>query len=128
MKQIQKKLLQKFVWLLYQPYFVFLLCLLFLSLNLVFNGTLFRIFRLNQDLKIVNNRIQHTQNQTEELKLKIKKSQDPEFIKKELRERLDYTEEGDLIFLFPEKNLNSIYISIFSLTQEFHLKQASKFI
>lgn len=103
MKQIQKKLLQKFVWLLYQPYFVFLLCLFFLSLNLVFNGTLFRIFRLNQDLKIVKNRIQHTQNQTEELKLKIKKSQDPEFIKKELLERLDYTEEGELIFLFPEK-------------------------
>jgi len=103
MKQIQKKLLRKWVWLLYQPYFVFLLCLVFLSLNLVFNGSLFRIVRLSQDLKIVQNRIQHTQKQTEELKLKIKKSQDPEFIKKELRERLDYTEEGDLIFLFPEK-------------------------
>ena len=102
-KQIQKRALNKFVNLLYQPYLIFLLCLVFLSLNLVFNGTLFRIFRLGQDLKIVKNRIQHTQNQTEELKVKIKQSKDPEFIKKELRERLDYTEEGDLIFLFPEK-------------------------
>ena len=102
-KNFQKQTLQRFVWFLYQPYLVFLLCLVFLSLNLVFNGTLFRAFRLSQDLKIVKNRIQHVQNQTEDLKIKIKKSQDPEFIKKELRERLDYTEEGDLIFLFPEK-------------------------
>lgn len=103
MKQIQNRLLKKFVWLLYQPYFVFLLCLVFLSLNLVFNGALFQVVRLNQDLKIVKKRIEHTKNQTEDLKIKIKKSQDPEFIKKELRERLDYTAEGDLIFLFPEK-------------------------
>lgn len=99
MKQLQKKIVS----FLYQPYFVFLFCLVFLSLNLVFNGTLFRIFRLSQDLKIVQNRIQHTQKQTEELKIKIKQAEKPEFIKKELRERLDYTEEGDLIFLFPEK-------------------------
>ena len=101
--RFQKQVFETLVRFIYQPYLIFLFCLVFLSLNLVLNGTLFRVFRLNQDLKIVNNRIQHTQEQTEELKLKIKKSKDPEFIKKELRDRLDYTEEGDLIFLFPEK-------------------------
>ena len=99
MKKIQKL----FIRILYKPYLVFLLCLAFLSVNLVFNGALFRVFRLSQDLKIVENRIQRAQNQIKQLEKKIKQSQDPDFIEKELRDRLDYTEKDDLIFLFPEK-------------------------
>ena len=88
--------------ILYQPYFTFLLCLAFLFINLVLDGTVFQVFRLNHDLKIVQNRIQHIEDKNKQLKEQIEKAKDPDFVKKELRERLDYTEEGDLIFLFPE--------------------------
>ncbi|MBC6415433.1 MAG: septum formation initiator family protein [Bdellovibrionales bacterium] len=89
--------------ILYKPYLTFLLCLVFLTINLIFRGTLFQVFKLNQDLKIVKNRIVFLEKQNKKIKEKIKLSQDLDFIEKELRDRLDYTEEDDLIFIFPEK-------------------------
>lgn len=89
--------------ILYQPYWIFLLCLSFMFLNFIVDKTLFRVLLLSRDLKIVQNRIQDMETKNTEIQQKIKKAKDPEFIEKELRERLDYTEEGDLIFLFPDK-------------------------
>ena len=102
MKNFIKKIKKIIAQFLYRPYLVFLFCLAFLFINLVLDGTLFQAFRFSRDLRVVQNRIQHLERKNEELKEKIKKANDPEFIEKELRERLDYTEEGDLIFLFPE--------------------------
>ena len=98
MKKIKKFITQ----FLYRPYLVFLFCLGFLFLNLVVDGTVFQVFRFSRDLRVVQNRIKHLEVKNRELKAKIEKANDPDFIEKELRERLDYTEEGDLIFLFPE--------------------------
>ena len=98
MKKIRKGIHQ----LLYRPYLVFLFCLVFLFINLILDGTLFQVFRFSRDLRVVQNRIQHLEEKNKELQEKIEKANDPDFIEKELRERLDYTEEGDLIFLFPE--------------------------
>ena len=98
MKKIKKFISQS----LYRPYFVFLLCLLFLLINLGLDGTLFRVFRLNQDFQVVQNRIRHIEGKNLKVKTKIKKASHPDFIEKELRQRLDYTNEGDLIFIFPE--------------------------
>ena len=72
-------------------------------LNFIVDKTLFRVLLMSRDLKIVQNRIQHIEEKNTEIKQKIKKAKEPDFIEKELRDRLDYTEEGDLIFLFPEK-------------------------
>ena len=98
MKKIRKGIHQ----FLYRPYLVFLFCLVFLFINLILDGTLFQVFRFSRDLRVVQNRIQHLEEKNKELEEKIEKANDPDFIEKELRERLDYTEEGDLIFLFPE--------------------------
>ena len=87
---------------LYKPSFAFLLCFLFLLINLVLDGTLFRVFRLNRDLRVVQNRIEHIEKKNLDIENKIKKVSDPDFVEKELRQRLDYTNEGDLIFIFPE--------------------------
>ena len=88
--------------MLYKPYLTLLLCLLFLSVNLVLDRTLFRAFLLNRNLRVVKNRIQHLQDKNQDIEDKIKKATDPEFIEKEARQRLDYANEGDLIFIFPE--------------------------
>lgn len=87
---------------LYRPYFVFLVCLLFLLINLILDGTLLRVFRLSQDLSIIKNRIEYIELKNLDIEDKIKKASDPDFVEKELRQRLDYTGEGDLIFIFPE--------------------------
>jgi len=76
---------------------------LFLFVNLVLDGTLFRVFRLNRDLRIVKNRIEHIQKKNQDVEDKIKKASVPDFVEKELRKRLDYTGDKDLIFIFPEK-------------------------
>ena len=99
MRQI-KKIIAK---ILDKPSWALLVCLVFLFLNLVADGTLFRVFRLNQDLRIVQNRIKYLNTKNQDLKNKIKKAADPSFVEKEVRQRLDYANEEDLIFIFPEK-------------------------
>ena len=88
--------------ILYRPYFAFLLCLFFLLINLILDGTLFHVFRLNQELRVVRYRIEHLEKKNLDIENRIKKASDPDFVEKEVRQRLDYTSEGDLIFIFPE--------------------------
>ena len=87
---------------LYRPYIAFLLCAVFLSVNLIFDGTLFRVFRMSRDLRIVKNRIHLMETKRENLKRKILKANDPDFVERELRQKWDYASPGDLIFIFPE--------------------------
>ena len=82
---------------------VFILCLLFLLVNLILDGTLFQIFSLNQDLRVVKNRIHYIEKKNLQIKSKMEKSSDPGFVEQSARERLDYVGEEDLIFLFPDK-------------------------
>ena len=51
----------------------------------------------------MQNRRLKIERQRQEIEVKIKKAEDPAFVEKELRQRLDYAGEGDLIFIFPEK-------------------------
>ena len=99
MKKLKNFLFQ----ILYKPFTVFLLCLLFLLINLVLDGTLFQIFGLNQDLRVIQNRISYIEKKNLKIEDKIEKSSDPDFVEQEARERLDYAGEEDLIFLFPDK-------------------------
>lgn len=99
---MKKKLTKKIKNLFYRPFYMLIICLVFLIFNLVIDGTLFQVFSLNRDLKIVKNRIDHLQEKNQAIERKIQKFSDPDFIEKEARERLDFSEEGDLIFIFPE--------------------------
>lgn len=99
MKKIKNFLFQ----ILYKPITVFLLCLLFLLINLILDGTLFQIFGLNQDLRVIQNRIDYIEKKNLKIEDKINKSSSPNFVEQEARERLDYAGEEDLIFLFPDK-------------------------
>ena len=93
------KILKEFF---YRPLHVFILCGMFLLLNLVFEGTLFQVFRLNRDLRVLRNRVRLLEDKNHFIKEKIKKSTDPEVIEHEARERLDFANENDLIFIFPK--------------------------
>ena len=89
--------------ILYKPFFVFLLSLIFLFINLILDGTLFKALHLSHSLKIVRHRIEIMEKKTMDIEKKIENSSDPDFVEKEARQRLDYIGEGDLIFIFPEK-------------------------
>ena len=68
------KLLKK---VFYRPLYVFILCCVFLFANLIVDGTLFQVFRLNRDLMVLRNRIVHLQDKNrfvEEKNQKIKRS------------------------------------------------------
>lgn len=86
----------------YRPLYVLIFCGVFLLVNLVFEGTLFQVFRLNRDLIVLKNRVQLLERKNHLIKEKIKRSTDPEIIEQEARERLDFANENDLIFIFPQ--------------------------
>ena len=94
-----KKKLTRF---LRSPFHVFIFCVVFLIFNLLIDSTLFQILRMGRDLKVIQNRIQYMEEKNETIQSKIKFFSDPQVIKKELRDRLDLSNEGDLIFTFPE--------------------------
>ena len=94
-----KKKLTRFI---QNPFHVFIFCVVFLIFNLLIDSTLFQILRMGRDLKVIQNRIQYMEEKNETIQSKIKIFSDPQVIKKELRDRLDLSNEGDLIFTFPE--------------------------
>jgi len=77
-------------------------CLIFLSINLILDKTLIQIFQMSRDLSIVRNRIKDIEQKNQKLKLRIQQASDPNFIESEVRDKLDFTNEGDLIFIFPD--------------------------
>ena len=63
---------------------------------------MFRLFQMNRELRVLQNRRLKIEKQTGDIEEKIKKAEDPAFVEKELQQRLDYVGEEDLIFIFPE--------------------------
>ena len=88
--------------LLHKPYRILIICLVFLSFNLIIDNTFIHIFQMSRDLSIVRNRIEDIAQKNKKIKANIKKASDPNFIESEVREKLDFTNEGDLIFIFPD--------------------------
>ena len=98
------KYIQNFKKILYNPYYVFIACLVFLSINLLVDKTFIQILKLSRDFKIVQNRVENVKLQNEKLKESIKHSSDKDFIEKEAREKLDFLNKGELIFIFPDNS------------------------
>ncbi len=88
--------------ILYKPSRILILCLIFLSINLIIDKTFIQIFQMNRDLSIVRNRIKDIEQKNKKIEESIKKASDPNFIESEVREKLDFANEGDLIFIFPD--------------------------
>lgn len=87
---------------LHNPYYVFIFCLIFLAINLLVDGAFLQIFQFSRDLKIVRNRVEDIRTNNQKLKQSIKGSLDLDFIEKEARDRLDFLNKGELIFIFPD--------------------------
>lgn|SRR5665811_1878143 len=89
--------------LLQAPQKVIWICLGLVALNLVIDGSLFRLWTLHRDYKTIQQNIQTLEQQTAKLKVQLLKAKDPAFLEREARDRFDLVSEGDLVFVFSEE-------------------------
>jgi cell division protein FtsB len=74
-----------------------------MTLNLVLDGSLFRLWSLHRDYVNIEQDIHVLQTQNGELKQRLAKAKDPAFLEREARDRFDLVKEGDLVFVFTEE-------------------------
>lgn len=79
------------------------LCLGLIVLNLVLDGSLFRLWSLHRDHTQLEAELVTLTQQNDKLKTQLKKAKDPAFLEREARDRFDLVNEGDLVFVFSEE-------------------------
>lgn len=89
--------------LLQAPQKVIWICLGLVILNLVLDGSIFRLVSLHQDSHKIGKDIALMEKKTAEMKVRLKRASDPAFLEKEARDRFDLVSEGDLVFVFSEE-------------------------
>lgn len=85
---------------LQHPWRITLLTFVVVGGLMLLDGTLYRIWALNRDSQQLSERISQLQARVSEHQRQLKAVQNPVFIEKMARERLDLVREGDLIFIF----------------------------
>ncbi|HRK08847.1 MAG TPA: septum formation initiator family protein [Pseudobdellovibrionaceae bacterium] len=85
---------------LQHPWRVALLTLIVVGGLMLLDGTLYRIWALNRDAQQLSERIAQLQARVADHQRQLKAVQNPVYIEKMARERLDLVREGDLIFIF----------------------------
>lgn len=88
--------------LLHHPVKVLWICSGLIFVNLVIDGSLFRLWSLHRDFQSIERKTGDLTLRSEALNEKILKASDPGFIEKEARDRFDLVNEGDLVFVFSE--------------------------
>ena len=92
-------------WFLHQPFWVFMLCLLLMSTQIIFDGTLWHIYSLSKNRKVLEQRMSAIQTKNHQVEENLKKlSSDSTFLEKEAVEEWNLVGKKDLIFIFPEED------------------------
>lgn len=89
--------------LINSPVRVFIYCLFFLFINLVINGSLYRLYELNQNLAGIETKIIEEQSTVKKMQTVIKAAQDPQFMARQARDQLELLEKDDLLFVFTDE-------------------------
>jgi cell division protein FtsB len=89
--------------LLQAPQKVIWICLVLVTLNLVLDGSLFRLWSLYHENDHIQNKIESIKEQNSDLRARLTKTKDPAFLEREARDRFDLVSEGDLVFVFSEE-------------------------
>jgi cell division protein FtsB len=89
--------------LLQAPQKVIWICLGLVVLNLVIDGSLFRLWGLHRDYRAIQEKIQTVEQKNAKLRMQLQKAKDPAFLEREARDRFDLVSEGDLVFVFSEE-------------------------
>ena len=89
--------------LLYSPLKVLGLCSVFLLISLFIKGQFFSVFHLYREVEDFEHRIKQIQQGEKEIAKRFARMKDPEFLEIEVRKRSGLASEGDLVFIFPDK-------------------------
>lgn len=91
--------------LLTNPQKVIWVCAGLVVLNLVMDGSLFRLWKLHRDFNQIQSDIGSLEKQNLQLKGQLRKARDPEFMEQQARDRFDLVSEGDLVFVFADDEI-----------------------
>ena len=89
--------------LLQAPQKVIWICLGLVALNVVLDGSLFRLWSLHRDQVSIEQNIANLEQQNLDLKKRLLRAKDPAFLEREARDRFDLVSEGDLVFVFSDE-------------------------
>lgn len=91
-----------FEWIFSSTKRTLVLCGVFLFFSLIFHGSLFDFYELKKQEQRVDEELASIQIKSEKLKKDLEKVNDPKFIEMQIKERFDFTDEGDLVFIFSD--------------------------
>ncbi|MCH2533711.1 MAG: septum formation initiator family protein [Bdellovibrionales bacterium] len=77
-------------------------CLIFLSFSLLLDGSMYRLWKLNQQFSFFQQELKSLELKEQQLAKDLQNVKNPAFMKRLAQERLDLTDKGDLIFVFTE--------------------------
>ena len=87
---------------LHTPTKVLILCLCVLFFTLILKGNLWSLWSLHRDLNQLTQDINIIQVSNRQLDLQLKQAKDPSYLEKQAKDRMDYVEEDELVFVFPD--------------------------
>ena len=89
-----------FLAFLSRPKWIFVLCCIALFWSIISDLSFFQLLNAKKQLVVLQQSIQQAKEQKVELESELSKINKPEYIEKEIIERLEYVGENDLIFIF----------------------------
>ena len=88
--------------LLEKPLRVTFLCLGLLMVGFVFDGSLWQMYDLRQSQGVLAGKIKEENDKIGKLQQQLGQLKNPAYIEKQARDRLEFMEKDDLLFVFSE--------------------------
>lgn len=88
---------------LLNPLRIFICCISFAIISLLFNGGLMNLYTLQRDRQRLLEQKIEIKAQSFELDQRLKQAKDPAFMEHQALDRYDLVEENDLIFVFADE-------------------------
>ena len=85
-----------------RPLWVFFACLVLIFFNVVYDGTLLRMWNLFNSRKTLEKRLEKMEQKNFLVEKRLKKLSDSKFLEKEAKDRLNLIGEEDIVFIFSE--------------------------
>lgn len=85
-----------------KPLSVTLLCIVFLLMGSVFDGTLWRLYALRENNKQILSKLKEENDKIDKIEHQLRQLKNPAYIEKQARDRLEFLEKEDLLFVFSE--------------------------
>lgn len=88
---------------LHNPVRVLWLCLAFIAVSLLLNGSMLRIYGLKRDHARLIQQTDQVNAQIIDLERQLKQAHDPSYIERQALDRYDLVEANDLVFVFSDE-------------------------